>query len=222
VIDTVAELMQKKEYEAAIPELRKAIGLNPSEAAVHNNLGIALLRTGHTSEAALECQKATELSPDYMEAYANLGVALARLGRPAEAIPPLEKALAATPDNAEVHSNLGLSLAMVGRIDEGIAHLEKALAMHQDFEGEFNLARVLAAKGKFPEAIPHFEAAVKLSEGRDAASLDFLGGAYAEVGRVKEALETAQRALSVAEERHDGAMAATLKTRIEYYQSKMK
>jgi tetratricopeptide (TPR) repeat protein len=222
VLDTVTELMQKREYEAAIPELRKAIELNPSEAAVHTNLGIALLRTDHAAEAALECRKAIELSPDYVEAYANLGVALARSARPQEAIEPLERALAAKPDDAEVHSNLGLSLAMVGRIDEGIPHLEKALAMQPDFEGEFNLARVLAARGKFADAIPHFEAAVKLSSGRDATSLDFLGGAYAEVGRVKDALQTAQKALAVAEGNHDAAMAAALKTRIGYYEGKLK
>ncbi|HUK19257.1 MAG TPA: tetratricopeptide repeat protein [Bryobacteraceae bacterium] len=255
IIDEVAELMEKRDYAAALPKLREAEALNPDEASVHNNLGIALAETGQPSESLAEYEKAIALSPDFAEAYNNLGnalarlgkmaeavaryqqaldldpqyskarsnfgVALARMGRPAEAIPHLEKALDAQPDDAEVHTNLGLSLAMVGRIDEGIPHLEKALAMHPDFESEFNLARVLAAQGRFPQAIPHFEQASKLAHGRDVPTLDLLGGAYAEVGRLTEALETAQRALAIAETQQDAALIQTLRTRITYYQSRL-
>ena len=110
---------------------------------------------------------------------------------------------------------------MVGRFDDAIPHLEKALAAHADYESEFNLARVLAARGRFPEAVPHFEQAVKLSGGRDIAALDFLGGAYAETGKLQEALDTAQRALSLATEQRNAAMVETLKTRIAYYQSRI-
>jgi tetratricopeptide (TPR) repeat protein len=255
IIDDASELMLKRQYAAALPELYRAQALNPSEAAVHNNLGIALFETGKAGEAVTEYEKAIALSPDFSESYnnlgnalarsgrmdeavaryqraleldpeystahGNLGVALARMGKPDEAIPHLQRALAAKPDDAEVHTNLGLSLAMVGQFEEGVAHLEKALAAQPDFEVEFNLARVLAAKGRFPEAIPHFEQAVKRSGGQDVAALDFLGAAYAEVGRLKEALATAQRALGIATEKRDDSSIQTLKTRIAFYQSRM-
>jgi tetratricopeptide (TPR) repeat protein len=255
IIDDASELMLKRQYAAALPELYRAQALNPSEAAVHNNLGIALFETGKAGEAVTEYEKAIALSPDFSESYnnlgnalarsgrmdeavaryqraleldpeystahGNLGVALARMGKPDEAIPHLQRALAAKPDDAELHTNLGLSLAMVGQFEEGVAHLEKALAVQPDFEGEFNLARVLAAKGRFPEAIPHFEQAVKRSGGQDVAALDFLGAAYAEAGRLKEALATAQRALGLATEKRDDSSIQTLKTRIAYYQLRM-
>lgn len=255
IIDDASELMLKRQYAAALPELYRAQALNPSEAAVHDNLGIALFETGKAGEAVTEYEKAIALSPDFSESYnnlgnalarsgrmdeavaryqraleldpeystahGNLGVALARMGKPDEAIPHLQRALAAKPDDAEVHTNLGLSLAMVGQFEDGVAHLEKALAAQPDFEVEFNLARVLAAKGRFPEAIPHFEQAVKRSGGQDVAALDFLGAAYAEVGRLKEALATAQRALGIATEKRDDSSIQTLKTRIAFYQSRM-
>jgi tetratricopeptide (TPR) repeat protein len=256
IIDAVSELMQKRQYEAALPELRRAQALNPAEAAVHNNLGIALFETGKTAEAIPEYEKAIELSPDSLEAYNNLGAALARAGRiedaaacykkaltldpecadahrnlgaaltsmgkSGEAIPHLQKALEAAPDDAGAHTNLGLSLAMVGRFDEAIPHLEKALVARPGFESEFNLARVLAAEGRFPEAIPHFEQAVKLSGGRDATALDFLGGAYAVAGRLKEALDTTQRALSIATEQQNLTLIQTLKAKLARYQSRMR
>src|ERR1035437_8940519 len=255
IIDDASELMLKRQYAAALPELYRAQALNPSEAAVHNNLGIALFETGKAGEAVTEYEKAIALSPDFSESYnnlgnalagsgrmdeavaryqraleldpeystahGNLGVALARMGKPDEAIPHLQRALAAKPDDAEIHTNLGLSLAMVGQFEEGVAHLEKALAAQPNFEVEFNLGRVLAAKGRFPEAIPHFEQAVKRSGGQDVAALDFLGAAYAEVGRLKEALATAQRALGIATEKRDDSSIQTLKTRIAFYQSRM-
>jgi tetratricopeptide (TPR) repeat protein len=254
IVDTAADLVQKGRYEAALPELRRAEALNPSEASPHNNLGIALGETGKTAEAVIEYQKAIELSPDFAEAYnnlgnalarmgsvdeavaryrkaleldpeyakahSNLGVALSRMGKPDEAIPHLEKAIEAKPDDAEVHTNLGLSLAMVGRFDEGIPHLEKALAAQPDFENEFNLARVLAAQGRFPAAIPHFEQAVKLSGGRNPMVLDLLGGAYAEVGKLEQALEITERALRIAGEQQNVAAVEALKSRIVYYQSR--
>jgi tetratricopeptide (TPR) repeat protein len=255
ILDHATELMDARQYQAAIPELQKAAAINPADAAVRNNLGIALFETGRSAEAVEAYRKTIELSPDFAEAYnnlgnvlarmgrveealarygkaleldpgyasahSNLGVALARLGKPEEAIPHLQKALEAKPDDAEVNTNLGLSLAMVGRIDEGIPHLEKALASHPDLEGEFNLARVLAARGRFADAVPHFEHALQLSGGRDLATLDFLGGAYAEVGRLKDALETAQRALAIAAGQPNSAMIETLKSRVAYYQSRL-
>jgi tetratricopeptide (TPR) repeat protein len=255
VLDTVTELMKQRQYAAALPELYRAQTLNPSEAAVANDLGIALFETGKAAEAVPQYEKAIQISPDFAEAYSNLGnalvrlgklneaveryrkaleldpgyssahsnlgVALARMGRPADAIPHLEKALEVKPGDAEVHTNLGLSLAMVGRFDEAIPHLEKALAARPGFECEFNLARVLSARGRFAEAIPHFERAVNLSGGRDVAALDFLGGAYAETGKLQQALDTAQRALSLAAGQGDSAMVETLKTRIAYYQSRI-
>jgi len=222
VLDEAIELMQKREYAASIPKLRQAEEMQPGGAAVHTNLGIALLHNGQTAEAIWECRKAIELSPEYVEAYANLGASLAQTGRPEEAIPYLEKAIAAKPDDAEVNTNLGLALAMSGKIDQGIPYLEKALAAHQDFEGEFNLARVLSAKKRFADAIPHFEQAVKLSEGKDVASLDMLGGAYAENGRMKEAIEAAQRALALAEAQKNAQMVETLNRRVEYYRGRLK
>jgi len=256
IVDTVSELMSKGQYAAALPELYKAEALNPAEAFVHNNLGIALFQTGKTAEAMREYQKAIELNPEFAEAYDNLGNALARqgkledavaqyrkaveldpqnakaqsnlgtaLGRTGmliEAIEVLEKALEASPDDVEVHTNLGLTLAMVARFDEAIPHLEKAVALHPDFAGEFNLGRVLTADHRFAQAIPHLEKADRLAGGRDVATLDFLGGAYSEVGRVKDALDAAGRALALANRQGNQALIETLQSRIGYYRSLMR
>ena len=42
IVDAASELVEKGKYEDALPELRQAQALNPSEASIHNNLGIAL------------------------------------------------------------------------------------------------------------------------------------------------------------------------------------
>ena len=213
--------VQDRQGEEAVREYQKAIDLNPDFAEAYDNLGNALGRLGRGAEAVERYQKALELDPENVKAHSNLGVALGRMGRPSEAIGHLEKALESVPDDAEVHTNLGISLAMVGRFDEAIPHLEKALATQPGFEGEFNLARVLVANGRFAQAIPHFEKANKLAGGRDVATLDFLGGAYSEVGRMREALEVAGRAFSIANQQQNASLIETLKSRIAYYQSRV-
>ena len=80
--------------------------------------------------------------------------------------------------------------------------------------------RVLAAGGHFTEAVPHFEQAVRLSHGREPQILDMLAGAYAEMGRFREAAQAARQALEVAGQSNP-QFANTLKSRITYYESRI-
>jgi len=71
-----------------------------------------------------------------------------------------------------------------------------------------------------PEAVKLAERAVELSKGLEPVYLDTLAMAYAEDGRFTEALETARRALQIAEEKGEASLEGSLNEKISKYQSK--
>ncbi|MDP2168744.1 MAG: tetratricopeptide repeat protein [Thermodesulfovibrionales bacterium] len=75
---------------------------------VHNNLGTALLRAGHTEEAIAEYRKALYLNPGYLDGKNSLGLALMNAGAYEEARKEFEALLKAAPDYALAHESLGL------------------------------------------------------------------------------------------------------------------
>jgi Flp pilus assembly protein TadD len=62
--------------DQAIVHFGKALGLRPSYAQAHNNLGVALARQGRFHEAIVHFKKALQLRPDFVQASNNLGLAL--------------------------------------------------------------------------------------------------------------------------------------------------
>jgi Flp pilus assembly protein TadD len=51
------------QYQEAVASFRRAAGLIPGTAAVHNGLGVALAKTGDTAAAAAELALAVKLEP---------------------------------------------------------------------------------------------------------------------------------------------------------------
>jgi Flp pilus assembly protein TadD len=195
VFDRAIELA-KTQPDAAIPEWRKAIELNPEDAKANINLGALLAAKGKADDAEALYRKAIEAEPDYPVGYTNMGVLMAQSGKLDQAIGYFEKAVELSPWDGEAHSNLGGALAVTGRVEEAIEHCRKALeANPADAEANANLAIALAKSGKVTEAIPYFEKALEGNPESTVIQAN-LGGALMEAGRFAEAIphfETAVR-----------------------------
>jgi tetratricopeptide (TPR) repeat protein len=113
------KLLAGNEPREALGPLGAAVVANPRNASAHNNLGIALRKTGNIAKAATHFRRATVLRPGHAEAHSNLGTALNELGQPTEAVPHLEKAAGLRPDFTDAHWNLALSLLSLGEFDRG-------------------------------------------------------------------------------------------------------
>jgi tetratricopeptide (TPR) repeat protein len=219
-VDIASELLNKKQYEASIPEWKKALDLGPKEALAHNNLGVALAETGKVEEAMTHYKRALELSPRYADARNNLGEVLAGRGRLEEAIAQFEKALLIDPEHSVAHANLGAALVQKGRIDPAIPHLQKAIEDNPDAADAHKMLGIaLATKGRYEEAAHHLEQAVELSGGEDPGLLDLLSRSYSELGRFAEAAQIESRALTIAARQNNIELMAALKTRIALYEA---
>ncbi len=217
--------LQQGQLDQAIAHFQKALEIRPDYAEAHNNLGIGFFQLGRTDEAITQFQKAIEIEPDYATARSNLGNGLLQLGRVDEAITQLQKAVEIKPDYAKAHFNLGLALFRQGRMDEAIAQYQKALEIKPaDPAVHNNLAWLLAT---CPEAsLRNGKKAVELARqanaltGReDPLMLHTLAAALAEAGRFSEALETAQRALRLAEAQSNTGLAGQLQLEMKLYQA---
>jgi tetratricopeptide (TPR) repeat protein len=187
--DVAAELGIKGQWEASLPEWKKAVELNPDDAKAEMGLGSALAQTGRPGEAIAHYQRAREIDPNDPRPYAQLGVTLARMGRFDDAIPNLEKALAINPEDAAAQHNLCAALAMIaGRSGDAIARCSASLeADPGDAQLHANLAIALSSAGRVDEAISHLEKAAQIMPD-DATIQSNLGAALVRGGRIAEAI----------------------------------
>ena len=217
-------LAARHQVEPAIAEFQKVLQIRPDDAEGHNNLGLALAGRGQFQEAIAQYRKALEIKPAYAMAENNLGAALADQGRLAEAILHYRKALELNPDYAEAHSNLGAALAGRGKPVEALAHYRQALELAPDSaETHNNLAWLqatcpIAALRDGAQAVTHARRANEL-RGDAPGVLDTLAAAYAEAGRFPEAVAAARKALVLARQQKNRALAEALPGRIAIYET---
>lgn len=91
--------MNEGNYEAAVRDYDRAIGLKPDRAALFNDRGVALEKVGEIHRAEEDYGRALELDPAVAAVRVNRGRVRYLLGRPAEAASDLEAALRAAPPN---------------------------------------------------------------------------------------------------------------------------
>ncbi|HYW45607.1 MAG TPA: tetratricopeptide repeat protein [Bryobacteraceae bacterium] len=197
-----------------LPEVRENL------ARGLESLGLTAMKKGAVDEALPNLRRAEQLDPADAGNQYNLGLALLRKSDLDGAIAHFHKALDLDPRPPQTHNDLGVALSLKRRFDEAVVHFRAAIAADPQFaQAQSNLAWLLATS---PEATVRNGAgalelaakAVELSHGTDSRALDALAAAYAETGRFPEAVETARRALDLAEQ----PLVPALKARIAMYQ----
>ena len=74
--DKASELTSSGDFAKGAEVWRQAEVLEPNDARVHNNLGVALSKLGRRDRGAGGLRRAIELKPEFGDAHFNLGVAL--------------------------------------------------------------------------------------------------------------------------------------------------
>jgi len=107
--------------------LRKALAVEPANAAANFNLGLAVAEKGHLREAEGYLRAALKADPGMAAAAHNLGILLAK-DRPAEAIEMCRRAVALEPGTGRYVYTLAFYLQEDGKAQEAIRVLEKVVA----------------------------------------------------------------------------------------------
>jgi protein O-mannosyl-transferase len=217
--------LQEGRADEAITQFEADLKATPDYAPAHSNLGAALFQIGRTDEAIAHLQKAIELDPNLPDTYNNLGGSFLQIGRTDDAITQLQKALALDANLPDAHNNLGGALLQKGQAAQAIAHFQKALELKPDFPGAANnLAWVLAtwpdaSCRNGPRAVELARRVNQLSGGGHLMALRTLAAAYAEAGRFPDAIDTASRALELAQAQSNAFFIQALQADLRLYQS---
>jgi tetratricopeptide (TPR) repeat protein len=219
-------LAKQGHTEEAIAQYRKAIAIGPNHANAHHNLGNALAELGRLDEAVSEYRKALRIDPDLAKAHYQLGTTLIDMGKPDDAITEFRRTLEIEPDDVDARYNLGVLLNRQGKTAEAVVQWREALRLRPDDTGILDeLAWTLATCPEArvrngPEAVDLARRAIKLSDGQSAEMLGTLAAAYAETGRFTEAVQTADRALTLALAHGETKLADACRAQIKLYQSR--
>jgi tetratricopeptide (TPR) repeat protein len=140
--------IEKRDYAAAIPPLKRAIALSPNLEAAHRLLGYALLAQGYATEAISHLEQA--------QAGDALGIALLEAGKLPEAVTVLQKALAQSPNDPELLYYYGRASGLLSKqvFDQLEARFPDSPRAHEMMAQDYAVLRdVPAAEKEFLEAL---------------------------------------------------------------------
>ena len=156
-------LLGDKKLAEAEACFREALGMNPDDADILNNLGTAVWEQGRASEAMAYYLRAHQWNPRDFGILNNLGIVLWDLGRPERAITFYRRALEFEPDSFDIQMNLGVALSDIGYFDEALELLRAAQIRRPDSADAWdNTGMTLARMGRWPEAMAHYDRAIEL------------------------------------------------------------
>src|SRR5438477_431394 len=170
-------------------------------------------------------QKSPPDVPIRREIYRNIGDVFSKMRKLDEAIAQFEKCLSISPDFAEAHHDLANALRRTGRYSDAVAHYESALRLDpRSVLTMNNLGWLLAACAdpsvrNGARAVEVAARADVLSDGQDPLVLHTLAAAYAENGQFAQAVETAERALQLAEQQRNSVLLRALPDEISLYRA---
>lgn len=95
-------LLLAEDREQALPHLRRAVGLDASQARAWSDLGLCLIMAGETGEANAALGRALALEPGLAAAWYNRGLMNLHAGNLAQAEADLNQAARLAPGNQEI------------------------------------------------------------------------------------------------------------------------
>jgi tetratricopeptide (TPR) repeat protein len=210
-------------WQDAMGDFNEALRIDPNHARSHNNRGGAYVRLGRFTEAIEDFNRAIKIDPDYAEAYNNLGVAYNDQGRWQDAIDAYKQAIRINPDYAEAYYNLGLAYGNLGLGADAIGAYRLAIRLRpDDAEARNGLAWLIATHPEIKnrdtsEAISLARGVCELANYKDPRFLCTLAAAYASAGRFSEAVDTANKALSLANASNQPQLRNAIQHHLSFY-----
>ena len=182
----------------AIAPLHDAGLLQPSNAIIQHDLGLACLEVGHIPDAIAALQRAVASNPNYADAYFRLGIAFEKLGNIGGALAAYDRATNLLPSLTEAWFRAGALVYIVGHLDEAIGCFRRAAAAggRTNF-GRLGKARALLIEDRNQEAEQVLRETL-VADPRNAMAYELLGNLLSEFGRFDEARACFERAIALA------------------------
>lgn len=167
------QYMHQGSFEQAIDCFLKALEIEPKDAAISHNLGVACHETGQLEKAISHFRRTVQLNPDLAEAHFNIANVLRIQSGVNEAvIAAYQSALAIRPDYIDASFNLAKAFDELEQIEEAILSYAHTLTLDPEFVDAHNsLGNAHLKLGRYPSAISCYERAIRINP-------DFYEGYY--------------------------------------------
>ncbi len=184
------------DYSKAVSFFEKAVEVDPSYAEAWYQAGFCYGMLGLHQEALKASKRAVSLRPDWAEAWLNVGTSSFALGQFKDAVEAYRQATKLDPSNADALYALGISLGKLNRQEEEILAYKRAIVQKPDHTGALERLGLAYFKQKrFNDAIQIFDLLKNYKQ--DALIYNYLGESYLEVGKMNEAINAFNSALSL-------------------------
>ncbi len=206
-----------------IENFKRGIAMKPDDADAHGELAKAYQLLGMTQEAAAQWRETLKLRPGHPAALKEVGAMFVQARRPADALKFLAAAEAAAPQDIEVKRMKALAHALLRQLPAAIAESRAILALDANDVGALTAVAWFEATSpdktvrNAKEAIALAQRAAAIQHPPTPHTLDVLAAAYAEAGRFKEAIETAQLAKQAAAALKDAKLSDEIDGRLKLY-----
>ncbi len=181
----------------AIAPLRGAAMLQPSNAIIHHDLGLACLEIGRVPDAIAAFERAVASNPRYGDAYFRLGIAREKLGNIDEAIAAYERATKLLPSLTEAWFRSGALFYTLGRREQAIGCFRRAAMAGGNSLSRLGKARALLIEERNQEAEQALQETLA-ADPMNAMAYDLLGNLLSECGRFDQARACFERAIAIA------------------------
>ncbi len=153
----------------AIPEIEKALEINPDYVEAMGNLAGVYKNLGYNEKARVLILRALKLAPTEPELYNNLGTLYVGENNFAQAEKQFEKALAFNPSYNEARFNLAMVKMKKGDYDSALQYMETVKDLGRQFEmAYYYIGLISAAKGNAAYAANQLKHFVSIHQSEDS------------------------------------------------------
>jgi Flp pilus assembly protein TadD len=198
LLASAVKLLKAGRATEAVAPLAEAAALQPGNATILHDLGLACLESGRLAEAVDAFRQCVAVNPRFTDAYFRLGIALEKLGEAGPAVAAYDRATELLPSHTEAWFRAGALVFTLGHRAEAAGCFRRAAATGpKTMFGRLGAARALLAEDRDEEAAVLLRRLLALEPG-NAMALDLLGNLLADAGRFDEARELFSRAVETA------------------------
>lgn len=198
-VSSAQAYLAKKEYSAAIIELKNALAAAPDDARTRFLLAKTLLDNNQPAEAELEARKARDLKYSADEVLPVLVWSFVRQGEYKKAIDEgAQKKLEAKHANSELGAAVGTAFLMLGQVPQAREAIAAALADEPgNVDAQVAQVRLAIVDRDLPRALSLAQAATAASPD-DVEALMLKSEIQGSLGMYKEAVATVEHVTKVA------------------------
>jgi tetratricopeptide (TPR) repeat protein len=198
LVALAAQMLKAGRPGDAVAPLREAAELQPGNAIIQHDLGLACLEVGLVPEAIAALERSVAANPRYTDAYFRLGIALEQHGALGAAVGAYDRATELLPSHTEAWFRAGAVVYTLGHREEAIGCFRRAASTGPKTKfGRLGAARALLTEDRDTEAERVLRQTLALDPS-NAMAHDLLGNLLAERGQFDEAYQCFTRAITIA------------------------